>query len=89
MEALIVFLPLLGAIIAGFFGKKIGDRGAQIVTCSLLIVSAVLSCISFATIGFGEEKLKVIELFTWFDSGASRHPGRCASTRSRRLCWWS
>ena len=70
MEALIVFLPLLGAIIAGFFGNKIGDRGAQIVTCSLLIVSAVLSCISFATIGFGEEKLKVIELFTWFDSGA-------------------
>ncbi len=70
MEALIVFLPLLGAIIAGFFGKKIGDRGAQIVTCTLLVVAAILSCISFATIGFGEEKLKVIELFTWFDSGA-------------------
>ena len=70
MEALIVFLPLLGAIIAGFFGKKIGDRGAQIVTCSLLVVAAVLSCISFGTVAFGEEKLKVIELFTWFDSGA-------------------
>ncbi|WP_455372369.1 NADH-quinone oxidoreductase subunit L [Limibacillus halophilus] len=70
MEALIVFLPLLGAIIAGFFGKKIGDRGAQIVTCSFLVIAAVLSCISFASIGFGEEKQKVIELFTWFDSGA-------------------
>ena len=30
MEVVAVFLPLIGAIIAGFFGRVIGDRGAQI-----------------------------------------------------------
>ena len=32
MFAAAIFLPLLGAIVAGFFGRWIGDRGAQIVT---------------------------------------------------------
>ncbi len=32
MLAAAVFLPLLGAFIAGFFGRFIGDRGAHIVT---------------------------------------------------------
>ncbi len=27
-----IFLPLLGSIVAGLFGRFIGDRGAQIVT---------------------------------------------------------
>ena len=38
-----VFLPLLGAAIAGLFGRFIGDRGAQIITCGLLLISAVLA----------------------------------------------
>ena len=28
-----VFFPLLGAFIAGFFGRIIGDRASQVVTC--------------------------------------------------------
>jgi NADH-quinone oxidoreductase subunit L len=47
MEAAIVFLPLLGAFVAGFFGRQIGDRGSQYLTCTLLIFSAVLSWIVF------------------------------------------
>jgi NADH-quinone oxidoreductase subunit L len=39
----VVFLPLLGAIIAGVFGRVIGDRGAQLVTCGGLILSALCS----------------------------------------------
>ena len=34
MEAAVVFLPLLGAAIAGLFGRVIGDRLAQLVTCT-------------------------------------------------------
>ncbi len=37
-----VFLPLIGAIIAGLFGRWIGDRGAQLVTCGALILSAAI-----------------------------------------------
>ena len=32
LETAIVLLPLIGAAIAGLFGRVIGDRGAQIVT---------------------------------------------------------
>jgi NADH-quinone oxidoreductase subunit L len=39
----VVFLPLLAAAIAGFFGRAIGDRGAQLVTCGALILSAALA----------------------------------------------
>ena len=34
MYAAIVFLPLLGSLIAGFGNRAIGDRPAQLVTCA-------------------------------------------------------
>ena len=43
MEYLILFLPLLGSIISGFFGKKIGDRNSQILTSFFVSISAILS----------------------------------------------
>ena len=43
MEAAIVFLPLLGAFLAGLFGRYIGDRGSQYLTSGLLVLSAVTS----------------------------------------------
>jgi len=39
MYAAIVFLPLVGALLAGFFGKIIGDRGAHLVTCIFMAAS--------------------------------------------------
>ncbi|HIJ37521.1 MAG TPA: NADH-quinone oxidoreductase subunit L [Rhodospirillaceae bacterium] len=47
MYASVVFLPLLGAFIAGFFGRRIGDRGAQLVTCAGIGASALLSVLIF------------------------------------------
>lgn len=35
----IIFLPLLGSIVSGFFGRKVGVRGAQLITCSSVIVT--------------------------------------------------
>ena len=43
MEYLILFLPLIGSIISGFFGKTIGDRLSQLITCILVSISALLS----------------------------------------------
>ena len=43
--AAIVLLPLAGALIAGLFGRIIGDRPSEVITTSLLMVAAVLSWI--------------------------------------------
>ena len=69
MDQLIVLLPLLGAIIAGFFGRLIGDRASMWLTSGLLLVSAVLSCIVFYDVAFAHNP-RTTELFTWIDSGS-------------------
>ena len=47
MYAAIVFCPLLGAAIAGLFGRVVGARASELVTTGLLFVSAALSCWAF------------------------------------------
>jgi NADH-quinone oxidoreductase subunit L len=69
MEAAIVFLPLLGAFVAGFFGRFIGDRGAQYFTCTLLVFSAVLSWIVFANVAVMGDVPGKIDLGTWMRVG--------------------
>jgi len=66
---LIVFLPLVAAAIAGLFCRVIGSRPAQIVTCAALLIAAALSVFVFVKIGFGTEKLIVVKLFSWMESG--------------------
>ncbi|MFZ2870687.1 NADH-quinone oxidoreductase subunit L [Zavarzinia sp.] len=70
MIAAIVFLPLLGAVIAGFFGRLIGARGAQLVTSVLLVVAAVLSWIVFLGVADHEGGVQKLHLMTWILSGA-------------------
>ncbi|MBF0391079.1 MAG: NADH-quinone oxidoreductase subunit L [Alphaproteobacteria bacterium] len=64
----IVFLPLLGAIVAGLFGRWVGDRGAQILTTSLIGVSAMLSVPVFIKIALGGGTA-VVPLMHWISSG--------------------
>ena len=68
MEYFIVFLPLLGAFIAGLFGKAIGDRGAQVLTTGLLLVSAVLSFVVFKDVAL-DGNARISPVFTWINSG--------------------
>jgi len=68
LAAAIVFLPLLAAVIAGFFGRVIGDRGAQLVTCGALLLSAVLGVLLFRDI-LASENPQVIPLATWIVAG--------------------
>ena len=69
MYSLIVFLPLLGAIIAGFFGRMIGNRGASWLTSGFVLFAAVLSWVSLFQIGFGHTTTKV-QVLEWVSSGA-------------------
>ena len=68
MEVATIFLPLLAAFIAGFFGRLIGDRGSQIVTAGAVLVSALLSIVLFIDVAL-HGHTRTIELFTWIDSG--------------------
>ncbi len=67
----IVFLPLIGAIIAGLFGRAIGAKASEYVTTGLMIITAILSWYVFITVGMGHVEggpIKV-EVLRWIQSG--------------------
>ena len=64
----IVFLPAVGALIAGLLGRAIGDRASEIVTTVLLLISALLSWIVFMRVGLGHEVARV-PVMRWITSG--------------------
>ena len=66
--AAIVFLPLAGALIAGLFGRAIGDRASEVITTSFLMIAAVLSWITFFQVALGHETHEVT-LMRWITSG--------------------
>lgn len=68
MELLAVFLPLIAFVIAGLFGKKIGDKGCQFVTCGALIVAALASISLFFDVAIGGGGHTTI-LANWVTSG--------------------
>ena len=71
MISAIVFLPLIGALIAGLGGRFIGDRGAQIVTCGGLILAALCGVGVFYEVAL-DGNAGVTQLFTWVVSGDLR-----------------
>ena len=64
----IVFLPLLGFMIAGLLGREIGARASEIVTTGLLFVSAALSCHTFYQVALGGH-VETIVLGEWLRVG--------------------
>ena len=66
MELIILFSPLLGAIVGGFFWRSIGESQAIYLTIALLFLSCFLSWIVFFSHGAHVEK---ITLFRWINSG--------------------
>ena len=71
MYSAILFLPLIGFLIAGLFGRVIGDRAAEWVTCLLVSLAALLSWIAFLSVGFGEghEGAQTVTILNWIQSG--------------------
>ncbi len=69
MEFFILFLPLLGALISGFFGSKIGERPSEILTSFLNLISAVLSIIIFINI-ISQGYENNLNIATWINSGS-------------------
>ena len=69
MYQAIVFLPLVGFLIAGLFGRSIGARASEFVTSGLLVVSAVLSWIAFFSVALGDTAAFTVHVLRFLDVG--------------------
>ena len=68
MAVAVLFLPLFGAVVAGFFGRALGDRGAQWVTSGALLLAAALGILLFREILAGDG-VRVVPLARWIVAG--------------------
>jgi len=66
---LIVFLPLVGFLIAALFGHKIGARMSELVTCGLMVVVALLSWCAFIHVALGQGAVVHVKVLHWLSSG--------------------
>ncbi|MBB3935331.1 NADH-quinone oxidoreductase subunit L [Aureimonas phyllosphaerae] len=66
MYTLIVLLPLVGFIVAGLFGNRIGAKASEYVTSGLLIAAALLSWIGFLSFGGETQHVQVLQ---WMKAG--------------------
>lgn len=67
MASIILFAPLVGAILCGFGWRLIGEKSAQVLTTSLVFLAAFLSWIIF----LGHDgQVQHIPLMRWIESGA-------------------
>lgn len=67
MYLAIITLPLLGSVVSGFFGRKVGVSGAQLITCTCVIITTFLAIIAFIEVGLNNIPVS-INLFRWIDS---------------------
>lgn len=68
MYTTIVFLPLLGAILAGFFGRFLGVKASEVITSGFVLLAALLSWVAFFQIGVGGTTDHVT-VMPWIQSG--------------------
>lgn len=63
----IIVLPLLGCIVSGFFGRKVGVTGSRLLSCLCIILTTILAIIGFFEVGFNNNQVS-INLFRWLHS---------------------
>ena len=71
MYQAIVFLPLLGFLVAGLFGRSIGAKASEYITSGLLVISAGLSWVAFFSVGLAEGgEAFTVPVLRFIESGA-------------------
>ena len=68
MYQAILFLPLVGAIFAGLLGRFTGPRPAEVITTTLVLITALLSWLAFYEVAIRGEEQR-IELLRFITSG--------------------
>ncbi|MQQ07553.1 NADH-quinone oxidoreductase subunit L [Epibacterium sp. SM1979] len=67
METILLFTPLVGALICGFGHRFIGEKAAIVTATAFLFFTALLSWITFLTF---DGETRIIEIFRWIESGS-------------------
>lgn len=67
METILLFAPLVGALICGFGHKFIGEKAATVTATALLFLSALLSWITFLSF---DGVTETIQILRWIESGS-------------------
>lgn len=67
MYLILIILPFIGSIIAGLFGRYVGIKGSQLITCILVIIATILSIIAFIEVTFNNSKV-ILEIVSYIDS---------------------
>jgi NADH-ubiquinone oxidoreductase chain 5 len=62
----IIIIPLLGSIVSGLLGRKVGVTGSKIITCTSLIISSFLITIAFYEVGICNSPVS-INIISWLD----------------------
>ena len=68
MYLLVIFIPLLSALISGLFGRKIGEKGAGLITTISIMITCVLSYTILYEVGLNGSPT-YIKLWNWMESG--------------------
>lgn len=63
----ILILPLLGSLVSGLLGRKIGVTGSHVITCTCLILSSILATIAYYEVGICGSPVSIY-LTSWVDS---------------------
>jgi NADH-quinone oxidoreductase subunit L len=66
----IVFLPLIGFLIAGLFGTSIGSKASEYVTSGFMVIAAALSWVVFSQYALGTGEATVFPVFKFIESGS-------------------
>lgn len=66
MYLTLIVLPLLGSIVSGFFGRKVGVSGVHLITCASVITTTLLAIIAFFEVGFNNIPV-IINVAKWLD----------------------
>ncbi len=64
----IVFLPLIAAAMTGLFGRSLGDKLSQLITCLALLAAAALSLFVFQDAVLAHHTQSIV-LLRWIDTG--------------------
>ena len=68
MAYLLVFLPLVASFIVGIFGRLLGDKISQFITCSFVLISSALSIYIFSDVAINSN-IYNLKIFNWITSG--------------------
>lgn len=67
MYLILPFLPLIGSIFAGLFGRSLGRKGSVVITVTFLLMCFALSCFAFYEVALCGSVCS-IKIMDWFSS---------------------